>query len=62
MKNLVDLTNAYEREFTRIIKAYVKQGYFYGHPKYTREYYYAIREVCRELCIDTDEIEEGLTS
>jgi hypothetical protein len=60
MKNLTELTKAYELEFTKCIKAYAKNGFFYGHPKFTKEYYYELIEVCRELCIDFEDIEETI--
>ena len=58
MKNLTELTKAYELEFTNCIIAYAKKGFFYGHPKFTREYYYELIEVLRELSVDYEEIEE----
>lgn len=39
MKNLTELTKAYELEFTNCIKTYAKNGFFYGHPKFTKDYY-----------------------
>ena len=55
--NLIELTKKYEKLFTNICKKSEK----YGSYDYLTEYE-VIKEVCRELYIDTDEIEDNIFS
>ena len=53
MKNLTQLTEQYKKAFILLIKKVQKYGMDDFYTKYTE-----LKEVCNELSIDTDGIEE----
>ncbi len=59
MKNLKELTQQYKEAFINLMDRYLENGYLISsNGQMDIQNYNDLKEVCNQLCIDTDEIEE----